>query len=102
MNAQEECLDRQIPIGVAVYHMYLKLVHSGLTAQQVLALDDEPFGQFVGQAFQITCDAGLVPYEKDFIPGLALSFTEGFTLAAMASEDIVSLQSPLIWGRVWP
>lgn len=90
MNAQEECLDRQIPIAVAVYHVYLKLVHSGMTAEQVLALDDSGFGQFIGQAFQITCDAGLVPYEKDFIPGLALSFVEGFTLAAVASEDIVS------------
>lgn len=90
MNAQEECMDRSLPEAIVVYHLYLKLVHSGYTAEQLLALDDKPFGQFVGEAFQITCDAGLVPYEKDFVPGLALSFSKGFTLAAVASEDIVS------------
>lgn len=91
MNAQEECLDRLLPEAIVVYHLYLKIVHSGMTAQQVLDLPEKEFGQFIGEVFQVTCDAGLVPYEKDFVPGLALSFSKGFTLAAVATEDIVSL-----------
>ncbi len=89
MNEQEECVKRLMPIGVLVYHMYLKTVHSGMTANNVLAMDDERFSQFYGQGLQITCDAALVPYQKDFVPGLALSFTEGFTLAAVGTEDMV-------------
>ena len=90
MNAQEECLDRLLPEAIVAYHLYLKIVHSGMTARQVLDLPDKEFGQFIGEMFQITCDAGLVPYEKDFVPGLALSFSKGFTLSAVATEDIVS------------
>ena len=82
-------MHRILPVGVLVYHAYLRIVHSGMSAQEVLGMPDEEFGQFFPQCFQVTCDAALVPYEKDFIPGLALSFTEGFTLAAVGSEDMV-------------
>jgi hypothetical protein len=90
MNAQEECVSRPLPVGVVVYHLYLKLVHSGMTMDEVLSMDDEHFGQFLSQGFQINCSAGIFPYEKDFVPGLCLSFFEGLTLGPVPTEDMVS------------
>lgn len=69
--------------------MYLKVIHSGMTAQEVLALPDENFGKFFPEGLQINCDAGIFPYEKDFVPGLSLSFFEGVTVAAVPTENMV-------------
>ena len=89
MSAQQECVKRPLPIALVAYHLYLKLVHSGLTAQEVLALHDEEFGQVFGQGLQINCDAAIFPYEMDFVPGLSLSFFEGVTIAAVPTENMV-------------
>ena len=89
MNAQEECVSRPLPISVVVYHLYLKLVQSGMTMDETLSLGDEAFGMFLGQGFQINCSAALFQYEKDFVPGLCLSLFEGLTLAAVPTEDMV-------------
>ncbi len=89
MSAQEESIKRRLPVALVAYHVYLKIIHSGLTAQQILELDDASFGQFLAEAFQLTCDAGLFPYEKDFIPSLSLSFEEGIFLTASGTEDLV-------------
>jgi hypothetical protein len=89
LGAMEASVTRKLPVQLALYHVYLKIVHSGMTVQEVLALPDGEFGQFVGEALQFTCDAGLFPYEKDFIPALSLSFSEGLTLAAYGTEDLV-------------
>jgi hypothetical protein len=91
MNAQEECIKRRLPVAVVFYHLYLKIVHSGLTAQEVLSLDDAQFGQFLAEGFQINCCAGLFPYEQDFLPCLSLSFEDGLTLGVSGTEDLVSL-----------
>lgn len=91
MNIQEECVDRALPLPIVLYHVYLKLVHSGRTIDDVLAMDDAEFGQFLGEAMQITCSAGLFPYEQDFVPGLCLSFFHGITLSTVPTEDMVSL-----------
>ena len=89
LGAMEASVKRELAFQVVLYHVYLKTVHSGMTMQEVLALPDGEFGQFVGEAMQFTCDAGLFPYEKDFIPALTLSFSEGLTLAAYGTEDLV-------------
>lgn len=89
MNAQEECVDRAMPLAIVLYHVYLKTVHSGMSFEQVLALDDVRFAQFGGEALQINCSAGIFPYEKDFVPGITLSFFHGLTLTAVPTEDMV-------------
>lgn len=94
MSAQQECVLRPLPIAIVSYHLYLKLVHSGMTAQEALALSDEKYGQFIGQGLQINCDAAVFPYEMDFVPGLSLSFFEGVTIAAVPTENMVSLTHP--------
>lgn len=89
MNAQEECVKRPLPLPVVMYYLYLKVVHSGKTISDVLSMEDEEFGQFVGEGLQGTCSAGLFPYEQDFEPGLCLSFFHGITLTAVPTEDMV-------------
>jgi len=89
MGAQEESLDRLLPVALVVYHLYLKLHHSGMAMDAALRLSDLEFAQFFAQALQITCDAGLTPYERDFVPGLALSFTRGITIQATGTENMV-------------
>jgi hypothetical protein len=96
MHAQEDTIQRIMPIAVVVYHMYLKIVHSGQTAESVLAMDDSEFGGFFPQGLQITCDAGLVPYERDAKLCLTLNFGEGSALfknALADTENLVSFSS---------
>lgn len=90
MNAQEECVDRALPLAVVLYHVYLKAVHSGMSFQQILELNDVEFGKFGAEAMQITCSAGLFPYEQDFVPGISLSFFHGLQLQATPTEDMVT------------
>jgi hypothetical protein len=92
MDAQEECVQREMPLGVVAYHMYLKLIHSGLTLDEFLSLPEEKQAEFVGEGCQITCSAGLFPYEQDFVPGLCLSFFQGIELTAQGTEDMVRLR----------
>jgi hypothetical protein len=94
MSAQEESVNRRLPIPLVAYHLYLKTIHSGMTGQEILSMDDAQFGQFFAESFQITCDAGLFPYEKDFIPSLSLSFEEGIFLTASGTEDLVHSSHP--------
>lgn len=65
MHAQEETLQRELPEALVVYHLHLKLVHSGETAESMLKLPDARFGTLFAQALQFTCDPGLVPYQRD-------------------------------------
>ncbi len=65
MHAQEESLSREIPDALVMYHIHLKLVHSGETVESVLKLDDAAFGTLFAQALQLTCDPGLTPYQRD-------------------------------------
>lgn len=91
MHAQEDVLDRTLPIPIFVFHVTLKLTHSGLTAQEVLALDDRQFGTFYPQTAQITCDSGLSPYERDFTMGVTVDQAGLMKLTENGTENIVSL-----------
>jgi hypothetical protein len=97
MDAQEESVRRIAPIPIVLYHLYLKTVHSGLTVQEVLSLPDEAYARFTGEGFEVNCCAALFPYEQDFVPGVAISFFDGFglTLTAVPTEDMVSLRLSL-------
>lgn len=90
MGSQEESLTRVLPVGLVVYHLYLKIYHSGMTMASILKLDKGQFGQFYAQAMQITCDAALTPYERDFVPAFGFSFSAGISLVAMGTENMVS------------
>jgi len=90
MNAQEECVQRDLPLPVVLYHMYLKVVHSGKTLSEVLHLDDASFGQFGSESLHITCSAGITPYERDFEPCLVMNFFSGLGLTPVGTEDMVS------------
>lgn len=96
MNAQEECVSRPLPLAVVLYHIYLKAVHSGMSFEQILALDDVQFGQFGAEGLQISCSAGIFPYEKDFVPGIGISFFHGLVLSAVPTEDMVRDVSPAL------
>lgn len=89
MHAQENVLDRTLPIPVFVFHVTLKLTHSGLTAEQALALDDRQFGTFYPQTAQITCDSGLSPYERDYTTGLTVNKARLMELTQVSTENIV-------------
>jgi hypothetical protein len=65
MHAQEETLQRELPEALVLYHLHLKLVHSGETAESMLKLSDACFGTLFAQGLQFTCDPGLVPYQRD-------------------------------------
>jgi len=88
LGAQQEMISRPAPIPVFLYHQYLRIVHSGKTIQEVLALPDEDFAPFYLQGCPLNCDAGLFPYEKDFVPGLGLTDEEEITLVASGTEDL--------------
>lgn len=102
MHAQEDTINRFRPIAIVVYHMYLKIVHSGETAGSVLAMGDSEFGIFFPQGLQITCDAGLVPYERDAKLCLTLNCKgKGglFSNALADTENLVSLSRFLLVTR---
>ncbi len=90
MNSQEECLERFIPVALVVYHAYLKILHTGMTAESILKLDDARFGQLFAQMHHITCDAGLAPYQPDVVPELTFS-PGGLGIGARGTENIVSV-----------
>lgn len=94
MGSQEESLERVLPMALVVYHLYLKLYHTGMTMAGVMKLSDGPFGQLFAQALQITCDAGLTPYERDFVPAFGFSFSAGLTLVATGTENMVCAPPP--------
>ena len=67
-----------------------------------MKLDEVAFGRFFAQALQITRDAGLVPYQRDFVPGLAVSMTGGLKVQARGTENMVRRRSFLassLWDR---
>jgi hypothetical protein len=88
-HAQQECLQRYLPVAVVVFHAHLKISHSGLTMDAVLKLDDALFGQLFSQMCHIACDPGLCPYQPDEAISLDLT-PEGFGLGLRATENIVS------------
>lgn len=89
MNSQEESLSRRLPIQLVVYHIHLRILHAGLTADQVLALPDEKFGQFIAECLQITRDAGLVPYQADETLAIQCTVTGGLGIGLRGTEDMV-------------
>jgi hypothetical protein len=91
MGAQVESLNRRLPLQLVAYHIHLRLLHSGLTAEQVLALPNAEFGLFVGQCCEINRDAGLVPYQRDGALALQISGSGTLTLGLRDTEDMVSL-----------
>jgi hypothetical protein len=94
MNSQEESLSRRLPVQLVAYHIHLRILHSGLTADQVLALPEEKFGQFIAECLQITRDAGLVPYQADETLGLQCTITGGLGLGLRGTEDMVRTSFP--------
>lgn len=93
MNVQEELLDRRLPIQFVAYQIHLRLLHSGMSAEQALGLPPADFARFMGQCLQPTRDAALVPYNPDEELALCFSMTGGLTLGLRGTEDMVSLSS---------
>jgi hypothetical protein len=90
MNEQEEAVRRPFPLAVVVYHLYLHVLHSGLTPDEVVRMDDVAFGQFVGEACQITCDAHLVSYQGDEAPALTIGMMDGSVgISSKGTENMV-------------
>lgn len=92
MNSQMEALDRRLPMQLVCYHIYLRLLHSGMSARQVVGLPPAEFGRFIGECCQVTRDACLVPYERDTTVGVQITFSNGFGfgLGLRDTEDMVS------------
>jgi len=89
MNSQEESLTRRLPIQLVAYHIHLRILHSGLSAEQVLALPEDKFGQFIAECLQITRDAGLVPYQSDETLTFQCTATGELGLGLRGTEDMV-------------
>ncbi len=89
MNSQEEALKRRIPIPLLMCNMALKILHSGMTAKEILELGPVDFGKFIGQACQMTADPCFNPYERDFVPGVMISMTGSIKLGARSTENMV-------------
>lgn len=90
MNAQQKTLTRRLPIQFIAYHFHLRILHSGMTAEQVLALPPAKFGLFVGQACEVNRDAALVPYNRDFTISPLLTMTGAMNIGLRDTEDMVS------------
>jgi hypothetical protein len=91
MGVQQEMIERLIPVPVLLYTQYLKIVHSGKRIGEIMQLPDAEFGQFTGEGWHMTSDAGLFPYEGDKLPGLSVSFSGGLSLTATGTEDLVRI-----------
>jgi hypothetical protein len=89
MNMQEESLDRKLPIPFVMYNFFLCLLHSGMTVEAALKLNDEKFGQLFSECCQVNTDVGIVPYKRDFAPGFTVSMTGGLKLVARDTENMV-------------
>ena len=89
LHFQADSITRLLPHQLVLYHMYLKIVHSGMTAKQILELPDEEKGQLFLEGLQVNCCAGIFPYEQDFVPCVALSFDTGVGLVPLGTEDMV-------------
>ena len=89
MNLQEGMLNRKLPIQLVVYHIHMQILHSGLTPQEVLALDTVSFGKFIAQALQPTRDPGWTPYERDFSVGMMCTMSGRLSLGVRDTENMV-------------
>ena len=99
LHFQTDSVTRLLPHQLVLYHMYLKIVHSGLTAEQVLALPDDEKGQLFLEGLLPNCCAGAFPYEQDFIPCISLSLEEGLSIAPLGTEDMVGAR--LFFSRLY-
>jgi hypothetical protein len=90
MNTQEEALTRRLPLPIVMYHVYLRVLHSGLTPDEVMKLNDTEFGHFVGECCQITRDAAITPYQRDVTAGFGMTLTGKIKLIARGTENMVS------------
>ena len=94
MNEQEEAVRRPFPLAVVVYHLYLHVLHSGLTPDEVLRKDDAAFGQFIAEGCQITRDAHLVSYQSDERPALAIGIMDGsIGISSRGTENMVRVRA---------
>lgn len=102
LNSQMESLDRRLPIQLVCYHIYLRLLHSGMSAKQALALPPAEFGRFIGECCQLTRDPCLVPYERDTTISMGITFagSVGFELSLRDTEDMVSPPPPFPCAHV--
>lgn len=89
MNSQQEAVRRPFPLAIVAYQIYLRLLHSGKTADEVLKMDDVGFGQFIAECFQITRDAHMVSYQGDETPGFAQTADGKVTLRCKGTENMV-------------
>lgn len=90
MNHQEECLKRKFPLAIVAHQIYLRLLHSGLTAEEALKLDEFKFSQFIAESCHITRDAHAVSYQGDEIPGLSFTMDGRFGIRCRGTENMVS------------
>lgn len=90
MNLQEGGIKRLLPIQLVAYNFFMCLVHTGMTMDTILKMDNKKFGQLFGECCQINVDGGLVPYKRDFSPGFTISMTGGLKLVARDTENMVS------------
>jgi hypothetical protein len=90
MNNQEECLNRKFPLAIVAHQIYLRLLHSGLTAEEALKLDDFKFSQFIAESCHITRDAHAVSYQGDEVPGLSFTLDGRFGVRCRGTENMVS------------
>lgn len=90
MGEQELHLERRLPVAYALYGIYLRMQHSGLTLKQVQALPPRDKANFFFSGCGLNFDAHIISYCPDFEKGIQMSPLAGLDLGQRGSEDWVS------------
>jgi len=90
MGEEELHMDRRLPVALAVYGIYLRMQHSGLTMKQILALPAVKRANILFSGCGLNYDAHINSYCPDFEKGIQMSPLLGIGIGQRSSEDWVS------------
>ena len=100
LGHQERMWNRQLPVALPIFSLYLRLSHSGLTMEQIRSLPLQRRCELFLSGLGMSFDAGLVPYVRDFTTGLMLSMIQGFGIGEKTTENMaLPCSAPQFLGR---
>ena len=90
MGEQEQHMDRTLPVGLAVYGIYLHMQHTGLTLKQIQALPVARKAEIFFSGCGLNFDAHILSYCPDWEEGIQMSPLTGLSVGQRGTEDWVS------------
>ena len=91
MDMHENQWNRRVPLAFALYNMYLKVEHTGMKLSDILKLNDKLFAPIFCTSLHVTCDAGLVTYERDMDMAMVFSIFGGMGIQPVSTENMVGI-----------